>query len=53
MGFSVMCGISALEFFSIFIIRFFAKREEIRDRAEEGSQVSETQPGANFKPGEV
>lgn len=48
-----MCGISALEFFSIFIIRFFAKRQEMRDRAEKGSQVSDTQPGANFKPGEV
>lgn len=37
MGFSVMCGISALEFFSIFIIRFFGKGEEMRDGAEEGS----------------
>lgn len=37
MGFSVMSGISVLQFASIFLIRYFAKWEEKKDREEEES----------------
>lgn len=48
-----MCGISVLEFLSIFIIRFFVKREEAREETQEDNQFSDTQPKTTFKLGEV
>jgi hypothetical protein len=35
MGFSIMAGISVLEFAMIFVLRYFAKREAELDRREE------------------
>lgn len=46
MGFGIMSGISVLQFFSIFLIRWFGNREAERDRAEE---IIETQEEVNTK----
>ncbi|KAF2815549.1 putative pantothenate transporter [Mytilinidion resinicola] len=44
LGFSVMSGLSILEFSSIFIIRYFAKREEAAEKALEDTSDAEEVP---------
>jgi ACS family pantothenate transporter-like MFS transporter len=41
MGFAVMSGISVLQFASVFIIRWFAKREAERDQSHESDSVGD------------
>ena len=51
MGFSVMSGVSVLEFASIFIIRYFAKWEEKKTEAQESlsSSHSKTATGRDLE----
>lgn len=46
MGFSVMCGLSVLEFASIFIIRYFAKWEEKQTEIREPLDQSDSKTTA-------